>query len=156
MPDYCTLFCAKKDHQLAAEIIKLIFPPAAITVTGQEHNWQRMAVRAENKSLLMHSRVPVKPSDDFSRVIRVTLDYFIPLPTGHLAHKEKILRTVGACQMIIGVMAQPAFDEEAGHYDCIFGLARGLQALIFNGISMIDPAGNVLLTEQRSFEWRYG
>jgi hypothetical protein len=47
--------------------------------------------------------------------------------------------------LAIGVVAEPELSEKAGHYDCIFGIAAALDAIIWTGSGVINADGKMIL-----------
>jgi hypothetical protein len=61
------------------------------------------------------------------------------------AIKKDVLARVLNMALAIGVVADPVFVEEARHYDCIFGIAGALNAIIWTGNGVINAEGKLLL-----------
>ena len=71
--------------------------------------------------------------------------FFERVETPHPAIKAGVLERVENFALAIGVVAEPGFDDEAGHYECIFGLAAELDAIIWNGNGVLDAEGSMIL-----------
>ena len=48
--------------------------------------------------------------------------------------------------------ADPGWEDEDAHFHAVFGLARRLGALVFNGYGVLDSEGRVLLNGDGGFE----
>ncbi len=93
-----------------------------------------------------------KPGDEFSKLILGTLTFFRNVETTALENKQKVMKLISATRWAIGVVAEPGFVDEAGHFDCIFGIAERLEGLIFNGWGMVDANGLMVLDKDGNFD----
>lgn len=71
--------------------------------------------------------------------------YFDSVITERRDIKTDVQRRIEEHALAVGVVAEPEFVEEAGHYDYIFGLATALDAIIWNGNGALNAEGQLLL-----------
>jgi hypothetical protein len=80
------------------------------------------------------------------------LNYFDHVKTSAKAIKKDVLNRVTKMALAIGVVAEPVFVEEDRHYDCIFGIAAALNAIVWTGSGVINAEGKMLLDGEGSCE----
>jgi hypothetical protein len=93
-----------------------------------------------------------KRGDRFSRLVLSMWTFFDGIDTSNCKNKNLVLQAVENTEMFIGVVAEPEFNEDEGHFTCIFSVARKLKALVFGGEAMQDAEGRKLLGSDGSFE----
>jgi hypothetical protein len=146
MPQNCTILCPTDEPQQVVTCLRdLIQDEADIRVTGKESNWSKIEVKTQVASLTLNRQVQVKPGDSFSRMVLGMINYFDHVKTSAEAIKKDVLERVENMALAIGVVAEPVFVEEARHYDCIFGIAAALNAIIWTGSGVINVEGKLLL-----------
>jgi hypothetical protein len=93
----------------------------------------------------MNRQIRREPGDAFSKMVLGMHNYFRCVKTTAEAKQRDILNRVANMALAIGVVAEPEFVEEARHYDCIFGIADALNAIIWTGSGAINAEGKLLL-----------
>jgi hypothetical protein len=63
-----------------------------------------------------------------------------------------VLDKIANAQMLIGVVGEPEFIEEDGHFDCIWSISEELHAVVFSGEAMLDCTGRRLLSESGDYD----
>lgn len=71
--------------------------------------------------------------------------YFDGVKTSAKSIKKVILDRVLDMTLAIGVVAEPVFVDEDRHFDCIFGIAAEMDAIIWTGSGVINAEGKMLL-----------
>ncbi len=112
----------------------------------EEHTGERgQHYAALNGRLRLHLRTRNKPGDPFSKTVLGLYSYFHPGGT-KLADRSEVKRNalirLSEADMSIGIVIAPPSD------DCeqrVFALAERLDALVFDGTSLLTPRKEVLL-----------
>ena len=121
-------------------------------VAGKNASWSSIAIEAPGTSLVLNRLVRVRPGDRFSSLVLGVHNYFNQVKTKRKAIKADVLRRVERMALAIGVVAKPEFVELAGHYDCIFRLAKAFDAIIWTGSGVINADGDLLLDGEGNTE----
>jgi hypothetical protein len=146
MPENCTILCPADDSPRVAGLVRgLVGDRGSVRVSGREAAWSSIAVEADGTSLVLSRLVRVRPGDRFSQLVLGTHNYFSRVRTRHKAVQADVLRRVGGMVLGVGVVAEPGFAEAAGHYDCLYGLAAALEAVIWTGDRVLNAEGRLLL-----------
>ena len=146
MAQHCTILCPADEPGRVAVLVKdLVGDRGIITVEGDDPDWSAITIEGDGSSLLLTRRVFERPGDEFGRMQGGMSAFFERVETAHPAIKADVLERVENFALAIGVVAEPGFDDEAGHYECIFGLAAELDAIIWNGNGVLDAEGSMIL-----------
>lgn len=145
MSSKCTIFSPKLDF---VGVIGFLKKHAAgqLEIKGSETVWEQIILRHGGSKLILNNLFRKEPGDSFSKLILGTHNFFHNINTFAFTQKEFVLRQVGNCQMALGMVGEPEFEEEAGHFDLIFGLADELDGMIFNGAEMLNSQGKTILS----------
>jgi len=108
-------------------------------------DWASITIKSSAGSLVLNRRVFRERADEFSKMLNGMWVYFDAVKTEHKALKADVLKRIEQHTLAVGVVADPEFVEEAGHYDCIFGLAATLGAIIWNGSDVLNAEGQTIL-----------
>lgn len=152
MPQNCTILCPTDEPQQVVAFLRDLLDDADIRVTGKESNWSKIEVKTPAASLTLNRQVRVKPGDSFSKMVLGMVNYFDQVKTSAKATKKDVIDRVTNMALAIGVVAEPVFVEEARHYDCIFGIAAALNAIVWTGSGVINSEGNMLLDGEGNCE----
>jgi hypothetical protein len=153
MPQNCTILGPTDEPQKVVAFLRdLIQDEADIRVTGKESAWTKIEVKTPSASLTLNRLVQVKPGDSFSKMVLGMLNYFDHVKTSAKAIKKDVIQRVEDMALAIGVVAEPAFVEEARHFDCIFGIAAALNAIIWTGSGVINAEGKMILDGEGNSE----
>jgi hypothetical protein len=153
MPNYCTILCPTDEPERVLTLVEtLIGNRGSIAVEGESQDWSTIAIRAGGFSLVLNRRVFQQTGDEFARMQAGMSAFFEQVETPHAAIKADVLERVDQFVLAIGVVGEPGFDEEAGHYECIFGLAGALDAIVWNGNGVVDAEGNMILDSEGNSE----
>ncbi len=146
MAQNCTILCPTDEpQQIVACLRDLLQDGADIRVTGKDSDWSRIEINAAAASLTLNRQIRRKPGDAFSKMVLGMHTYFDGVKTSAKAIKKDVLDRVLNMALAIGVVAEPAFVEDARHYDCIFGIAADMNAIIWTGSGVINAEGKMLL-----------
>lgn len=146
MSSACTLICPSKRFSEAINAISVVFQDN-YDVQGETQSWRRIEVRLPQSLIAFTSLIREKPGDQFSKIILSMHNFFRQIKTTAKANKQFVLSRVVNAEMLIGVIAEPAFIEKDKHFDCIWTLADRLDAIVFSGEAMLDAQGVRLLSQ---------
>ena len=146
MPQSCTILCPSDDSQRVVALVReFVGERGRVGVTGRGAAWSSITVGTAGASLVLTRLVRGRPGDRFSQLVLGAHNYFNRVKTRRRAIRADLLRRVGGVALAVGVVAEPGFVEAAGHYDCIYGLAGALDAVIWTGSGALNPRGELLL-----------
>jgi hypothetical protein len=72
-------------------------------------------------------------------------NFFRTVDTDAGADRALVLQRIANAKMLIGVVGEPEFLEEEGHFEQIWRTAERLDALVFSGDAMLNGRGELLL-----------
>lgn len=147
MADSCTLMCAKSDSALALATLSKHLKDGhdEMTVEGETQHWTKITILGSRATIVVNSLKYRQAGDEFSRLIMGMHNYLRNIDTSAVEVKQDVLERVGRCRYALGVVAEPEFLDEAGHFEFVFGLAEALDALIWNGSGLVDTRGRIVL-----------
>lgn len=151
MSDSCTILTTKIDLKAIADILR--DTKATFGIDGDFDKWDTIKLKFDQSELRFKKSVRERPGDKFSKMILGMHNYFRNVDTKASNNKEHILQNVGETKLAIGVVADPEFSEEDGHFDFIFAVAEKIDGMIFNGEAMLDPKGDMILSKDGSFDY---
>jgi hypothetical protein len=131
---------------------ELIGDRGLITIDGEVGSWSSVTVQHGDASLTLNRLVFTSPGDEFSKMQRGMWVYFDGVETAHTSIKPDLLERIESFALAIGVVAEPGFVEDSGHFDCIFGLAEALDAVIWNGNGILNAEGSMILDGEGNSE----
>lgn len=150
MTAYCTIFCLKRRPQLAVEVMRRVLPTQSeIRVHGSELDWSQVTATAPFRvpptsftasSLSVHA-----DPEKLRTMLEGMRAYFARVDTSAKAAKDRVLERIPLFTYALGVACEPEFDDEAGHFDCIWALATELDGWVWNGSALVDASGQMIL-----------
>jgi hypothetical protein len=153
MPQNCTILLPSDEpDRVAGLVYDLAAGRGRIAVSGDAGAWSAITIRAPQASLTLNRRVFTQPGDEFSKMKLGMWAYFDRVETAHPEVKQEVLRRVEEFALAVGVVAEPEFVEDAGHFDCIFGLAGALGGVIWTGSGVLNQEGKMLFDGDGSSE----
>ena len=122
------------------------FTPGEVEVIGPSEAWREIILRyPSGAKVTFCSLVPFKNGDHSSH-IRYELDRkALQASSSDLELKTRIGNQCYDSNILIGVVARPAFDQAPRVESAILEIAAEIEGLVYNGTEFIDPEGNVLL-----------
>ena len=146
MPQNCTILCPTDEPERVLGFVRQFFDGrGGVTVEGESRNWAAVIIESGDAKLILNRRVFDRPGDEFARMRSGMWSFFNQIQTEHAAIKTSVLARVEEYALAIGVVAEPNFDEDAGHFEGIFGLAAELDAIVWNGNGVLDAEGSMIL-----------
>jgi hypothetical protein len=153
MPQNRTILCpADEPQRIVALIRETIGNRGRVTISGNESSWASITLTRKGASLTLNRSVYKQNGDQFTKLRLGMYMHFDAVETKHLAIKDDLLQRIKKVQLAIGVVAEPEFVELAGHYECIFGLAEVLDAIIWTGAGVINAEGAMILDSEGNSE----
>jgi hypothetical protein len=146
MPQNCTILCPTDEpRQVLAVLRDMLQAGADIRVSGKDADWSKIEIKTLAASLTLNRQIQHEPGDRFSKMVLGMHNYFRQVKAPMEATQRDVLNRVANMAMAIGVVAEPEFVEQARHYDCIFGVAAALNAIIWTGSGVINAEGKMIL-----------
>ena len=90
----------------------------------------------------------------FSHTILGTHNYFAKIDTPHEQQQERVLDLLERCDLMVGFEAIPTMRTADQRWRCVLQVAVQLDGMIFDGWSMRDASGRVILASDGSSEIR--
>lgn len=143
MTEYCTIFGQHPDYAGVLSRIRET-SSAPVGVVGDESRWKKLVLKSRQATLTFNSMQREKPGDEFSKLVLSTHS-FLRKVNVEAPNREAVLRTISSCVVAVGVVAEPVLDESEGYMACVLDVAKILQGVIFNGTSILDSDGALLL-----------
>lgn len=148
----CTVFSPRADYTAVLDVLRRVSPN--VQVAGSEDGWSQVVAHGSRSRLTINALVPQGPQDRFSQVIAGMYHHFAAIPTEGTVNQQRVLAGLTATRLALGIVAEPGFEDEDAPFHAVFGLARRLGGLVFNGYGVMDSEGRVLLNGDGSFEAR--
>lgn len=148
----CTIYSPTIDYEKVVQVVETNFSQATMNLTGDKANWNTIRIDDQRWEFVITSMQREKPGDEFSKLILGTLTLFRDVSTVALENKQKVIDGVTETEWLLGIVAEPDFDESVGHLDCIFEITELLNGMIFNGLGMIDAEGKLILDLEGNFD----
>ncbi len=142
MSDFCTIFCKNDEPSKVLKLIKKSLKP--FSSIQNLSKWESVPIRTGASNIKLSRQIFTEAGDKFSKIILTTHNRFRMINTSANQAQKLILDYLDACELAIGVVSEPSFDEESGHFDLIFEIANNLNGIIFNGSGMLDGDGNII------------
>jgi len=146
----CTLFVPALDYAGLLEAVRMT--ATHVDVVGPETQWSQVVVHGQRSTLYINALPYQTPGDAYTQVYHGMYGYFSNVRTQAVVNQQRVLAHLQACRAAVGFVASPGFEEEDGHYHCVFQAARRLNGLVFNGNGMLDPWGRAVLNGDGSAE----
>ena len=145
MSESCTLFCRVMCEDVESFLKRLtILDPAAIE-RDQDARWSRISCQTSGGSVDFNRLFFTEVADKFAK-LRWTTIVKVQRRKEEDPEAFKIVDDhLEQTEMIIGIVANPCFDEINKLPELIGLLAMEFDALIFNGSQFLDFVGNEVL-----------
>lgn len=144
MPGQCTLFCRRDSPEAALAVAEANLRSRA-QIDAPREQWIRAEFQQGKLSVRLHRTPFQKRGDELSRLILGLVNWLnnvaVVHPVATQFAVDHILETTAA----IGFTALPDFNEDSGHFDCVFALAEELDALVWNGCGLLNADGEMVI-----------
>lgn len=147
----CTIVCPEIDHEAFLEGLTEVGPGPPLVV-GDHARWHSIELEFPSSRLRFTSLTEAEVRDKFDRTSLGLSNFFRIIQGGPERIREFLIHAALAAPWLIGVVADPGFSDDEGHFDCLFAMTAWLPALIFNGSGMLDPTGHLLLDAEGNSE----
>jgi hypothetical protein len=151
MSDSCTILTTNLDLKAIADLLQ--DTEAIFDIDGDSDKWSTIKLKFNKSELRFKTSVRERPGDKFSKMILGMYNYFRSVDTNASSNKDYILQNVGETKLAIGVVGDPQFSEEDGHFDYIFAVAEKVGGIIFNGEAILDAKGDMILSKDGTFDY---
>jgi len=138
------MVCPEKAYDAALDALREA-TSFTLEVAGNRTRWTTVKVLFSRSTMTFTTMVRIKPGDRFSKLVLGMHNFFNMIDTKNEDEKKIVLKAIENTEMFIGIIADPEFIDEEGHFAYLFTVARKLNALIFTGEAMQDANGRSLL-----------
>ena len=145
MSESCTLFCKVMCDDIESFLKRLTLLDTTCVERDHDARWSRISCKTPAGSVEFNRLFFIEVADKFAKLRWTTIvkvlrkkdvaPEAVTIVDNHLEHTE----------MIIGIVANPGFDDIDKLPELIGFLAMEFDALIFNGNQFIDFGGNQVL-----------
>jgi len=148
------IFCPEVSDQFIHHCLQDILPEKCrMTTDGSHSNWQKLTIFCLNSRLEFIPFRYAYPGDEFSEMALSGIEFFSDIRTDAIENREFIVSFLSErCSLSIGVVASPKLSQQDGHLDYVFWLADRCNGLVFNGFSIFNPSGQILLSADGSYD----
>ncbi|WP_146436545.1 hypothetical protein [Blastopirellula retiformator] len=139
MAESCTIYCKLWNLKEFARLLDSYFPSTIPTSDDLT------IVHDSDGNLRLTQKKFREPGDDFCRLLLSTCAFVEGLPNADAVVKKWLASHVESCELVLGVVAEPAFDADERFHAVVFAIAKAFDGVIFNGHEMLDANGVTLL-----------
>ncbi len=150
MSSACTLLCPSKDYAAALDAVETHLKAAHLD--GSRSHWASACLEFPSSTLTFNTLVRLEPGDEFSKLVFSLNNFFEKIATSANANKQVVLHRISKVGMFIGIVGEPQFAEDEGHFDSIWSAAEKLDALVFTGEAILNAKGEKLLDQSGAFD----
>lgn len=140
MAENCTLYCKILNVEEITRLVRAHFPPSTATME------ESISVAGIEGSMRLTKKVLRQRGDDFCRLLLSTCTFVKSMSSPDPDKKKQVVSHIQSCELVVGVVADPAFDADERYHDVVFAIAKALDAVVFNGQEMLNANGEVLLS----------
>lgn len=138
MAESCTIYCKLMNLDEIARLLHSHFPSFSSTAGDS------MTVHGSAGSLRLTKRIFRERGDDFCRLLLSTYAFVERMPNADAVVTKRLASHVESSELVLGVVAEPAFDADERYHSVMFAIAKALDGVIFNGQEMLDANGVTL------------
>jgi hypothetical protein len=143
-----TVFCGDPGRDAAIRVLR---DCGAVAATPTDDGEGLELEMAEGQLV---ARLRSEADNRFDSVILGAHNYFAKIDTPHEQQQERVLDLLERCELMIGFQAAPAMGAADPRWECVLGVAEQLEGMIFDGSSMRDAQGRVILASDGSSDIR--
>jgi hypothetical protein len=138
MTESCTIYCKVLNLDEIARLLHSHFP-TSIPAAGDS-----MLVHGNHGSLRFSKKVFRERGDDFCQLLLSTRAFVQGMSVADPEVTMRLVSHVASCELVLGVVAEPAFDADERYHVVVFEIAKALDGVVFNGQEMLDTNGETL------------
>lgn len=143
MAENCTIYCKINNLVEVAQLIHGHFPEIPANTISDETT--PIVIDVDNGSLRVTPKYFHERGDTFCRLLLSTCAFIDGTSDADRTTKKSLVSHVASCELILGVVADPAFDSDERFHAVVFAIATALLGVIFNGHEMLDANGATLV-----------
>jgi hypothetical protein len=151
MTSACTILCPTIDYSKVLDAIESA-TEGELSLEGTRGKWTRITVAHSGKQIFFSGLVQLQPQDKFSKLVLSMYSFFNMVETDMVSNKDYVLSRIADVEMMIGVVADPAFAKEDSRLDIVWKIAECMDAVIFNGDAILDLQGQRILDVKGNFD----
>ena len=145
MSQACTLICSSNKFSLSDLLKKFVSDAECM----EERSADVVVVSVDDVTIKFTVKKRKRPGDEYSHLILSFGTHFRDVRTKAKKNKQLILQAIMHAEALIGVVADPGFDERTD--GVLLGLAQSLDALIFTGAALLNGKGELVLDNKGKF-----
>jgi hypothetical protein len=150
MSSKCTIYCETDDPQRIIELAGTKIDKGNICTDSEI--WKTLSIKTANSNIRFTRLIREVAGDSFCQLILSTYNKFRIITTQAVNEQKNLLEMISRCQLIIGVVVEPKFDETSNHYDLIFEIAKKLEGVILTKDGMINCNGKMIIDYEGNTE----
>ncbi len=136
----CTIYCKVLNLDSITSLLHSNFP-SSISTAGDS-----MLVHGIDGSLRLTPRIFREWGDEFCRLLLSTCALVEGMPDADAIVIKRLASHIESCELVLGVVAKPAFDADERYHAVVFAIAKALHGIVFNGQEMLDADGATLVS----------
>lgn len=139
MAENCTIFCRVLNLDEIAQLLHSHFSSSSPTSNDS------MTAYGGAVTLRCTRKVFRERGDDFCRLLLSMCAFVEGVSKADAVMKRRLVSHIESSELVLGVVAEPAFDADERCHAVVFAIAKSLDGIIFNGREIIDANGVALL-----------
>jgi hypothetical protein len=144
MPESCTLYCRIRSGDTVSFRKRLSLIDPVEVQALDETPWPAINCLTKSGSVRISRMVFRERADDFSKLVARTMVFFERRQESNPQGAAAVLAHLEATQAVLGIVADPAFDDIPRLPELIAFITVEFDALIFNGHDMLNANGDVI------------
>ena len=155
MTPRCTVICPSRgfaDTIAALERTCRLGDVMKYVVDGEATDWERIVVNAAGDGLTLTSMIRTEPGDKFSRLVLSMDNFFRTVRVRAASNHQYAMSRIQHAELMIGVVAKPDFRDDDPRQEALHAIAETLDAVIFDGTSLLTPRGERILSKDGSYD----
>ncbi|MHC4874887.1 MAG: hypothetical protein ACYTGL_00225 [Planctomycetota bacterium] len=145
MPESCTIYCQSEIQDLIARELPTLF--TSVKRETNKLGWSVLEASEKDASIRFTCRFFRERGDDFCRLLLSTCTFIESGKWQTTTRKNEAIRHVEACEMAIGVVAEPGFESDDRFNSLVFAIARAGEGVVFNGTDFLDKNEKCILSQ---------
>ncbi|MFQ5473023.1 MAG: hypothetical protein ACE5FA_09090 [Dehalococcoidia bacterium] len=144
MTEYCTIFGQEASYEASAVAVRRVVGAPRCNIVGAESRWLKIVVSGRGGTLTLTAVERERPGDRFSKMILGLHNTFRQVITED-PKKDGVLAAISTVKVAIGVVVESGILPDEDLEACILGVARATRGVVFDGGSLLDGHGSLIL-----------
>jgi hypothetical protein len=139
MNESCTVYCKVLDLGEMSRLIQSYALASTPSVGGT------VCLHGSRGSLRLTQIIFRERGDEFCRLLNSTCVFIESISNVDVAVKNRLVNHIESCELLVGVVADSAFDADERYHAIVFEIAKALDGVVWNGQEMLDANGVTLV-----------